>query len=147
MSDHSVYEFLLDVAQGTPVGSLLRQYWVPVVRSSALVAGGAPVRVRLFAQDFVAFRTHDGRVGVFNEECPHRGVSLALARNEDGGLRCIFHGWKIDVSGKVVDVPTEAAEVRAAFAAQVKFGCYLAHEEAGIVWGWFGRGKAPPCGD
>jgi phthalate 4,5-dioxygenase oxygenase subunit len=144
MSNDDNDAFLLEVTAGTPMGSLIREFWVPVVRSEMLVAAGAPVRLRVFAQNFVGFRTPDGRVGLFDERCPHRGVSLALARNEDNGLRCIFHGWKIDVSGKVTEVPTEPSETRVAFAAQVKFSCYPAHEEAGIVWGWFGKSKPPP---
>ena len=125
------------------MGSLLRQYWVPAIRSERLDAGGAPVRLRIFGENLVAFRAHDGRVGIFDEGCPHRGVSLSLARNEDNALRCIFHGWKIDVTGKLVDIPTEPSERCAAFAESVKFGRYQTHEEGGIVWAWLGRGEAP----
>src|SRR3954471_5763305 len=102
-------ELLCRVGPGTPMGNMLRQFWVPALRSARLEASGAPVRVRLFGENFVAFRASDGRVGFLDEGCPHRGVSLALARNENCALTCIFHGWKIDVSGKVVDVPSEPA--------------------------------------
>lgn len=99
-------ELLTRVESHAPMGRLMREnYWIPACVSYQLVADGAPLRVRLLGLDFVAFRTGDGRVGLFDERCPHRGTSLVLARNEGHGLRCIFHGWKIDVSGKVVDVP------------------------------------------
>ena len=136
-------QLLAGVGANSPMGSLLRQYWVPAIRSERLDAGGAPVRLRISGENLVAFRAHDGRVGIFDEGCPHRGVSLSLARNEDNALRCIFHGWKIDVTGKLVDIPTEPSERCAAFAESVKFGRYQTHEEGGIVWAWLGRGEAP----
>src|SRR5579875_1368488 len=105
-------EFLTSTRAGTPMGDLLREYWMPAVRSAALEADGAPKRVRLLGENYVAFRSTDGRVGFFDEGCPHRCTSLALARNEDNALTCIFHGWKIDVSGKVVEVPSEPPERR-----------------------------------
>jgi phthalate 4,5-dioxygenase oxygenase subunit len=136
-------QLLARVGADTPMGSLLRQYWVPAIRSERLDAGGAPVPLRIFGENLIAFRVHDGRVGVFDEGCPHRGVSLLLARNEDNALRCIFHGWKIDVTGRLVDIPTEPRDRCAAFAESVKFGRYPTHEEGGIVWAWLGRGEAP----
>src|SRR4029077_16397880 len=136
-------QLLAGVGANSPMGSLLRQYWVPAIRAERLDAGGTPVRLRISGENLVAFRAHDGRVGIFDEGCPHRGVSLSLARNEDNALRCIFHGWKIDVTGKLVDIPTEPSERCAAFAESVKFGRYQTHEEGGIVWAWLGRGEAP----
>lgn len=132
------------VGAGTPMGITMRKYWHPVVRSARLEADGAPVRVRLLGEDLVAFRSTDGRVGLFDEACPHRCASLALARNEDNGLRCIFHGWKFDVSGKVVDVPTEAPERREAFAAKVPLKHHRVREGGGIVWAYMGREETPP---
>jgi phthalate 4,5-dioxygenase len=114
------------------------------VRSASLVTDGRPQRVRLLGQNFVAFRATDGRVGFFDEACPHRCASLALARNEENGLRCIFHGWKIDVSGKVVDCPSEPPEHRAAFAARVPVHHYPTREAGGIVWAYLGRRASPP---
>jgi phenylpropionate dioxygenase-like ring-hydroxylating dioxygenase large terminal subunit len=108
---------LTKVGAGTPMGEMLREIWTPAVRSASLVADGAPKPFRLLGENLVAFRSNSGAVGVFARSCPHRCASLALARNEGNGLRCIFHGWKIDVSGKVVDVPTEPLERREAFAA------------------------------
>src|SRR6478672_7594886 len=100
-------ELLTRIGPGAPMGQLLRQFWVPALRAASLEADGAPARVRLFGENFVAFRASDGQLGFLDEGCPHRGVSLALARNEDCALRCIFHGWKIDVDGKVLETPSE----------------------------------------
>src|SRR6478672_13216348 len=100
-------ELLTHIETGTPMGQVLRQYWVPAVRSARLEVDGAPVRLRLFGENFVAFRDTNGKVGFLDEGCPHRGVSLALGRNEECGLRCIFHGWKINVEGQVVEIPSE----------------------------------------
>ena len=91
------------VDNDAPLGRMLRQhYWIPVVPSSALEAGGAPLRVQLLGSDFVAFRTGNGTAGVVDEMCPHRGASMALAMNEEDGLRCIFHGWKCHVCCKYI---------------------------------------------
>jgi nitrite reductase/ring-hydroxylating ferredoxin subunit len=137
-------ELLWHVGRGTPMGDFMRRFWVPATLSSEIAAGGSPQRVRLLGQNMVAFRAHDGRLGVLDEGCPHRGVSLALARNADCALTCIFHGWKIDVTGKVLDVPPEPAERRAAFAARVKVRTYPVCEAAGIVWIWMSDGEPAP---
>lgn len=127
----------------TPMGKVLRQYWTPAIRSSALEADGPPVRVRLFGQNFVAFRATNGQVGILDEACPHRGASLALGRNEDNGLRCIFHGWKMDVCGKVVDAPCEPPARRARFASNIRTNQYSAREACGVVWVFVGQGEPP----
>ncbi len=137
-------DLLTRVAPGTVMGRMLRQYWTPAIRCAALLADGAPVPVRLFGQDFVAFRATDGSVGFVDEACPHRGVSLALARNEENGLRCIFHGWKFDASGKLVDAPAEPAERREKFCASVRVNQNATREAAGVLWVLVGEGKAPP---
>jgi phthalate 4,5-dioxygenase len=137
-------ELLCRVGPGTPMGTFMRQFWVPVMPAAGLEAGGDPERIRILGENFVAFRAHDGRVGLFDEGCPHRGVSLVLARNADCALTCIFHGWKIDVSGKVVDVPAEPPERREAFASRVKVAHYPTKEVAGILWVWLGKGEPAP---
>jgi phthalate 4,5-dioxygenase oxygenase subunit len=137
-------ELLCRVGPGTPMGEMLREYWIPALRSEALEADGAPVRVRLMGENFVAFRATDGRVGLFDEGCPHRCTSLALARNEDNALTCIFHGWKIDVTGKVVDVPSEPPERRAEFAAKVRVRHYPVREAGTIIWVYLGKRDTPP---
>jgi phthalate 4,5-dioxygenase oxygenase subunit len=137
-------DVLTRVEGDAPMGKLMREhYWIPAALSSQIVEDGVPLRVRLLGQDFVAFRATDGRVGFLDERCPHRGTSLALARNEGCGLRCIFHGWKIDVSGKVVEVPTHSPNPDA-FAAKVPVGHYPTHEGGGIMWVWLGAKEAPP---
>ncbi len=137
-------ELLTRTGPGSPMGALMRQFWTPALRSQRLVADGAPERVRLLGEDFVAFRATDGRVGFFDEKCPHRGVSLALARNEGCALTCIYHGWRFDVSGRVVDVPTEPVEQRVEFAQRVRLNHYPVREAGGIVWVWLGRGEPAP---
>jgi len=137
-------ERLTQVGPNTPMGKLLREFWTPAIRSEALEADGAPQRVRLLGQNFVAYRATDGRVGFLDEGCPHRRASLALARNEQNGLRCIFHGWKFDIEGKCVDVPSEPPEQRDAFAARVPFKHYPVKEAAGMVWVYLGTRTTPP---
>ena len=140
-------ELVTRVGPGSVMGDVLRRFWVIVCRSEALEADGDPVRVRLFGRNFVAFRATDGRVGVFDEACPHRGASLLLARNEDCALTCIFHGWKFDVSGQTVDVPTEPPERQAAFRAKVPLRAYPVREAGTVIWAYLGEGEAPPFPD
>ncbi len=126
----------------TPMGKLLREYWIPALPSSHLVADGVPKRVRLLGEDLVAFRDTRGVVGILNEACPHRGVSLALGRNEDCGLRCLFHGWKLDVEGRVIDTPNESAIE--GFAERITQVHHPVEEAGGIVWVYLGTQSPPP---
>ena len=104
---------LTRVGPGTPMGALLRRYWLPLMESSELgPPDGASRRVRLLGEDLVAFRDSGGRVGLLAEACPHRRASLYFGRNEEGGLRCVYHGWKFDVAGACVEMPTEPADSR-----------------------------------
>ena len=135
---------LTRVGPGTPMGRMMREYWIPVLRSARLEADGKPERVRLLGEDFVAFRATDGRIGFIDEACPHRCASMALGRNEGNGLRCIFHGWKVDVDGTVVDCPTEPEERRERFASLVPTKRYHAREAGGLVWVYIGQRAAPP---
>lgn len=145
MSTKEENELLTRVENDAPMGRMLRQlYWMPAVLSSRLEADGAPVRVKLFGERFVAYRSTDGRVGFLNEACPHRGASLALARNEDNALRCMFHGWKFSVAGEVLEVPNEVSDPER-FKNTVKLKHYPAVEGAGLVWVWLGTGEAPPA--
>ena len=137
-------ELLTRIGPGTAMGAMLREYWVPACRSARLERDGAPERVRLFGENFVAFRATDGRVGFMQEACPHRCASLALARNEDNGLRCIFHGWKFSVDGQCVDAPTEPAAQRARFAQSVPVRTHPTHEAGGLVWVYMGAKSTPP---
>src|SRR4051812_7850249 len=135
-------ELLTRVGPGTPMGNVLRQFWLPAIRSAKLEVDGAPERVRMLGQNFVAFRDTNGKVGFLDEGCPHRGVSLALGRNEECGLRCIFHGWKINTDGQVVEVPSEPTGSN--LASKVRVNHYAVREEAGVVWVYLGQNAEVP---
>src|SRR5947209_2023383 len=101
-------DLLTRVGAGTRMGELMRRYWVPALLDWELPEPDCPpVEVRLLGQDLVAFRQTDGRVGMVDSRCPHRGVSLFWGRNEENGLRCVYHGWKFDTDGQCVDMPSE----------------------------------------
>lgn len=137
-------DLLCRVDQGAPMGEMIRQhYWIPAIPSSKLDPGGRPFRVRLLGTDYVAFRSPDGTVGIVDERCPHRRASLALGRNEPGGLRCIYHAWKIAPDGGVVEAPNHMGD-QAQFCKHVKVNRYRAVDRGGIVWAWVGKGEAPP---
>ncbi|HUB96005.1 MAG TPA: Rieske 2Fe-2S domain-containing protein [Stellaceae bacterium] len=137
-------ERLTRVGAGTPMGETMRRYWLPALLSWELPEpDGAPVRLRLLGEDLVAFRATDGTVGILDEFCPHRGASLWLGRNEDNGLRCVYHGWKYDVTGQCVEQMNEPRP----FCSKVKVKAYPTYEVAGIVWTYMGppdRQPAPP---
>lgn len=137
-------DLLTRVENGAPMGEMLRQhYWIPAVPSRKLEAGGAPLRVRLLGKNYVAFRADDGRVGVFDEQCPHRKASLILAQNNNNALRCIYHGWQFGVDGTVLDVPNQVGN-QEQFRKHVRFNAYAVDERGGIIWVWLGRGDTPP---
>jgi nitrite reductase/ring-hydroxylating ferredoxin subunit len=137
-------ELLCRVGPGTPMGNLLRRYWLPALLSSeAPEPDSPPVRVRLLREDLIAFRDTNGDVGLVANSCPHRGASLFFGRNEEAGLRCVYHGWKYDVTGACVDMPSEPAESN--FKAKVRARAYPTHESGGIVWAYMGpREKQTP---
>ena len=142
---HEENLLLTCVDKQAPMGEMLRaRYWFPALLSEQLAAGGAPRRLRLAGQNYVAFRGADHAVGLFDEHCPHRGASLVLARNEDNALRCLYHGWKFSVAGEVVEVPTESRDAKAqkAFCMSVPLRHYPVREVAGIIWVWLG-GESP----
>ena len=142
-------ELLTRIEGDAPMGQLMREnYWFPFALVSQLVLGDAPFMVRLVGQNYIAIRAPDGRIGFFDEHCPHRGASLALARVEQGGhLRCIFHAWEFDVDGNATDCPTEPPERAAAFCSRVKLNRYPVHEAGCLAWVWLGSGEAPPFPD
>ena len=133
----------LAVEGDAPMGRLMRDnYWLPFALSSHLVHGEAPTPVRLLGENYIAFRAEDGRIGFFDELCPHRRASLALGRIEGNGVRCIYHGWKIDVSGCVAEAPTQVTRP-AQFAANVHVTHFSVHEAGGLAWVWLGAAPAP----
>jgi phthalate 4,5-dioxygenase oxygenase subunit len=136
-------ELLCRVGPGTPMGNMMRRYWLPAALSDELEADGAPKLVRMLGERFVAFRDTHGRAGVLDENCPHRGASLLLARNEECGLRCLYHGWKIDVEGRVLETPPEPDEHN--FKDKVRAPAYPVYEAGGLVWVYLGPpGSEPP---
>lgn len=138
-------ELLTQVCGDAPMGRMIRQHWwVPAALSDKLESDGKPLRVQLFGRQYVAFRSTDGRVGFFDEACPHRGASLAIGRNEDNSLRCIYHGWKFRVDGVTVEVPTQPTN-QAQYCKHVPLKHYPVREEGGIVWVWLGEGENAPA--
>ncbi len=143
MTSPSESEFLTRVGPGTPIGELMRHYWLPALKSSELIADGDPVRLMLLGEKLVAFRDTAGKVGVLDQRCPHRCASLFLGRNEQGGLRCVYHGWKFAVDGKCLDMPN--LPPRQQFMDKVQAKAYRTAERNGIVYVFMGAAeKAPP---
>ena len=136
-------ELLTRVGSGTPMGELLRQYWLPLGLSSELPENdGKPLRLRLLSEDLIAFRDTTGAVGLVAENCPHRGAPLFFGRNEDCGLRCVYHGWKFDVTGRCVDMPNEPEESN--FKDKVRVRAYPTRERNGVIWAYLGPRETPP---
>jgi phthalate 4,5-dioxygenase len=134
---------LTRVGPGTVMGKLMREYWIPALMSSELPRGGAPLRLMLLGEKLIAFRDGDGRAGVMDHRCPHRCASLFLGRNEQDGLRCVYHGWKFDVTGKCLDMPNVPPQQD--FSHKVRAKAYPTAERAGMVWVYMGvRAEAPP---
>jgi phthalate 4,5-dioxygenase oxygenase subunit len=135
-------DLLCRVESAAPMGRLMRAHWIPICMSEEVTEpDGAPVRACLLGEDLVVFRDSDGRLGVVGEHCPHRRASLALGRNEESGLRCLYHGWKIDVDGNVVEMPSEPAA--SCLAAKVRHTAYRSVEAGGFVWTFMGDGEPP----
>lgn len=136
-------ELLCRVEGNAPMGQLMRRYWTPVcLIEEVSEPDGTPVKARVFGEDLVVFRDTDGRVGVMDEHCPHRRASLVFGRNEEGGLRCLYHGWKMDVEGNVLEMASEPAA--SGMAEKVKHVAYPTKEWGGLVWAWMGPKDAVP---
>lgn len=137
-------ERLVRVGPGTPGGDLMRRYWQPALLASELPdKDGVPVRVRLLGEDLVAYRDSNGTVGLIDAYCPHRRAPLFFGRNEECGIRCIYHGWKFDYTGACLDVPSEAAG--SPFSDQVRIIAYPTHEAGGIIWTYMGPKDTMPA--
>jgi len=132
---------LTRVGPGTVMGDLMRCYWIPAVLSSEVERDGPPVRLKLLGEKLIAFRDSAGRVGVMDHRCPHRCASLFLGRNEEGGIRCVYHGWKFDVGGNCVDMPSVPPDQD--FKQKVKAKAYPAVERGGVVWVYMGSRALP----
>ena len=137
-------EKLTKVGPGTPMGNLMRRYWQPVLLSREVADNdGDPIRVRILGEELVAFRDTSGRVGLISEWCPHRLTSMFLGRNEEDGLRCVYHGWKFDVTGSCVDMPNEPEEFD--FKHKVKMVAYPTEEMGGVIWAYMGPADLKPA--
>ena len=136
-------ERLTRVGPGTPMGELMREHWLPACLASELKPGAAPLRLMLLGEKLVAFRGPDGTVGILDHVCPHRCASLFFGRNEEGGLRCVYHGWKFAPDGTCLDQPNVPPQF--AFADRVKARAYPAVERNGVIWTYMGRkAESPP---
>ena len=137
-------ERLVRTGPRTPGGELFRRYWQPVLLSNELVENdGPPVRVRILGEDLVAFRATDGNVGLVDAYCPHRRAPMFFGRNEECGIRCVYHGWKFDVSGKCVDMPSEPED--SLFKSKVTIAAYPTWEGGGLIWAYMGPPEAMPA--
>src|SRR5215467_7051624 len=136
-------DLLTQAGPGTPGGRLFRSYWIPALLSDQLrEIECAPVRVKLFSERLLAFRDTQGRVGVIDEFCAHRGVSLWFGRNEENGLRCPYHGWKYDVTGACMEVPSEPVE--SGFCNKIKLTSYPCVELGDVIWIYMGPPERKP---
>jgi len=136
-------ELICRVGPGTPMGNLFREYWLPALLSEELPAADCdPRRILMLGEQLIAFRDTNGKVGLIQNNCPHRGASLFFGRNEEAGLRCVYHGWKFDVDGNCIDMPNEPAE--SDFKSKVKAVAYPTVERGGIVWAYLGPRTMPP---
>jgi len=136
-------ELLTQVGSGTPMGALMRYYWLPALLSEEIATPDCPpVRVRLLGEDLIAFRDSQGRVGLLGEHCAHRGTSLFYGRNEECGLTCIYHGWKYDVDSNVLETPAEPRDRD--FKKKLRHTAYPCKEIAGIVFTYMGPAEKLP---
>ena len=136
-------EFITRSGPLTPMGQLFRRYWTPALLAEELPRNDCPpVRVKLLSERLVAFRDSQGRYGLIDEFCPHRGVSLWFGRNEECGLRCPYHGWKFDFTGQCIEVPSEPEE--SGFARKIKLTSYPLVERGGVLWTYMGPPEHKP---
>lgn len=136
-------DLLCRVTGDAPMGQLMRRHWTPVCLVEEVAEpDGTPVKARIFGEPLVVFRDTSGKVGVIAEHCPHRGPSLALGRNEEGGLRCLYHGWKFDIHGNILEMVSEPGGNR--MAAGIKHPAYPVKEWGGMIWAYMGPQDAIP---
>jgi phthalate 4,5-dioxygenase len=139
---HEDNELITKVGPGTPAGNMLRRYWHPIAMSSELPkADCPPAFCKLLGQRFVVFRNTEGKVGVLDDRCMHRGVSLSLGRVEEGGIRCIYHGWKFDTEGNILETPNDST---CAYVGKRKQGAYPVREQSGLIWTYIGPKDLEP---
>src|SRR4029453_16672646 len=135
-------ELLTRTGPGTAMGAFLRRYWIPVVQSGELEAGGRVKRVRLLGEPLIVFRGKSGRAGLIGEFCPHRGASLFFGRVDDAGMSCAYHGWQFGDDGRCLAMPSEPPE--SSFTSKVRHVAYPCEERGGVVFAYMGPGAPPP---
>jgi phenylpropionate dioxygenase-like ring-hydroxylating dioxygenase large terminal subunit len=140
-------DLLTQTGPGTPGGAFFRSYWLPALLAEELPSNDCPpVRIKLMSERLLAWRDSEGRYGLMDEFCAHRGVSLWFGRNEEAGLRCPYHGWKYDITGQCIDVPSESAD--SGYCQRIKLKSYPLIERGGILWTYMGPAdKQPPLPD
>src|SRR5438067_7297493 len=132
---------LTQTGPGTPCGALMRRYWQPVALAEELPSGGAPLPVRILSEELVLFRDEEGQPGLLGLHCPHRGADLSYGRLEDGGLRCLYHGWLYDRAGRCLEQPGEPAG--STFHDRIRHTAYPCVEAAGLIFAYLGPGEPP----
>jgi len=143
MLTHEENMFMARVGPGTPMGDMMRRFWHPVLLSEELPEPDCPPkRTKILGEELIAFRDTNGDVGLVDNYCPHRRASLFFGRNEECGLRCVYHGWKFDVNGDCIDMPSEPAESN--FKDKVKITAYPTNEGAGMIWAYMGPKELQP---
>src|SRR5215469_13631968 len=143
MLTHEENERLVRVGRGTPAGELFRRYWQPACLTTELPnPDDPPVRVRLLGEDLLAFRDTNARIGLVDAFCAHRRAPLFFGRNEECGLRCVYHGWKFDIEGNCVDMPTEPWDKD--FKRKIKITAYPCLERGGVIWIYMGPPELQP---
>src|SRR5471030_3146844 len=136
-------EFLTQSDAGTPMGALLRRFWMPALLSTELPErDGPPKKIKVMGEDLLAFRDTNGRVGIVEPHCPHRGANLYHGRVEECGLRCSYHGWKFDVNGNCVDLPSEPVD--SGVRERIKLKSYPCIEQGGAIWAYLGPPELRP---
>ena len=139
-------DLLTRTGPGTPMGTLMRSFWTPAMTAREIPPPDEPPRrLQLLGESLIVFRDSAGRIGVMEEHCPHRGASLFFGRNEDHGIRCVYHGWKFDVTGQCVELPTEPAD--SPMCAKMRARSYPARLAGSVLWVYMGAGEAPPLPD
>ena len=136
-------EYVTQTGPGTPMGQLFRSYWIPALLSWELPKPDCPpVRVRILSEKLIAFRDTQGRLGLIEEFCAHRRASLWFGRNEENGLRCSYHGWKFDVHGQCMEIPSEPAG--STHCQRIRMTNYPLVERGGILWTYMGPPDRQP---
>src|SRR5262245_2992042 len=136
-------ELVTRTDRGTPMGELMRAYWIPALLSKEIPEPDCPpVQVRILGEELVAFRDSEGRIGLLDEHCSHRGTSLFYGRNQECSLTCVYHGWRYDVEGNVLDTPAEPAG--STFRERLRHPSYPTHEAGGMIWAYLGPREHMP---